>query len=77
VTAVADYLFTDVRRFAVPPGRAYGSERFERRPPRAMIGSLVRRWLGRRGDAWPAHVDGAFELPAYLSGPPQRPRRGA
>ena len=74
---MADYLFTDVRRFAVPPGRAYGSERFERRPRRAVIGPLVRRWLGRRADEWPARPDGAFELPAYLSGPSQLPRRGA
>jgi hypothetical protein len=77
VTAVADYLFTDVRRFAVPPGRAYGAERFERRPPRTVIGPLVRRWLGRGREAGPARADGTFELPAYLSGPSQLTRRGA
>ena len=69
---MADHMFTDVRRFAVPPGRPYG-ERFERRPPRSLVRPFVRRWLGRRRDEWLA-PDPAFELPAYLS---QFPRRGA
>jgi hypothetical protein len=85
VTAVPDYLFTDVRRFAAPPGRPYGSERVERRPRRVHLGALVRRWLDSRlesrlesrlaGDAE------ATELPAYFPAPGPVPaglrRRGA
>lgn len=65
MTAVPDYLFNDVRRFAVPPGRPYGSERVERRPPRLLLRPLVRRWVDRRA-RWLAADGDAAELPADL-----------
>jgi hypothetical protein len=64
---MADRLFTDVRRFATPPGRPVGSERFERPPPRVTLGGLVRALFGRpavaaaEADALPAYLD--WDLP--------------
>ncbi|HZQ57429.1 MAG TPA: hypothetical protein VFA84_05325 [Acidimicrobiales bacterium] len=81
MTAVPDYLFTDVRRFAAPPGRPYGSERVERRPRRVHLGALVRRWLDRYLAGRLAGDAEAPELPSYFPAPDPVPaglrRRGA
>jgi len=69
VTAVPDYLFTDVRRFAAPPGRPYGSERVERRPRRVHLGALVRRWLDNHLAGRLAGDAEAAELPSYFPAP--------
>jgi len=42
---MTDRLFMDVRRFAAPPGRPVGAERFDRRPGR--VAPAVQRWLAR------------------------------
>jgi hypothetical protein len=42
---MTDRLFTDVRRFAAPPGRPMGAEGFDRRPRR--VAPAVQRWLAR------------------------------
>ena len=65
---MTDRLFNDVRRFAVPPGRPLGTERFERRPPRVTLGGLLRALFGR-----PAEVADAEALPAYLDWDRPRP----
>ena len=67
---MTDRLFTDVRRFAIPPGRPMGAERFERRPPRVTLAAFVRALFGR-----PAAEADAEVLPAYLDWDP--PRRHA
>ena len=67
---MTDRLFTDVRRFAAPPGRPLGAERFERRPPRVTLAGLLRALVGR-----PAVAPDAEVLPAYLDWDP--PRRHA
>jgi hypothetical protein len=63
---MVDRVFLDIRRFAGPPGSAIGVERFERRPRRATLSSLVRQWLDRmrgiEGDGDPDAVR------AYLAG---------
>jgi hypothetical protein len=59
---VADGLFVDMRRFAVPPGRPHGGERFERRPPRQLVRRLVDRWWER----WRGTDGDARDLPWYL-----------
>jgi hypothetical protein len=67
---MTDRLFTDVRRFAAPPGRPIGVEPFERRAPRATLTGLLRALFGRRAVDADAEV-----LPAYLDWDP--PRRHA
>jgi len=69
---VTDRLFIDVRRFATPPGRPIGTERFERRPRRVTLGGVLRSLFGR-----PEAAQDAELLPAYLDfDPPRRqPRR--
>jgi hypothetical protein len=62
---MTDRLFTDVRRFAAPPGRPLGPERFERPPRRVTFGGLVRALFGR-----PAVEVSAEALPAYLDWDP-------
>jgi hypothetical protein len=69
---VADRLFVDVRRFAIPPGRAIGSEHVERRPRRVTVASLLRLVLGVR--ARPA--GDADQLLAYLGDAQPRSVRG-
>jgi hypothetical protein len=59
---VADGLFLDMRRFAVPPGRPRGAERFERRPSRMVLRRLVGRWLER----WRGTDGDPCALPSYL-----------
>jgi hypothetical protein len=68
---VTDRLFTDVRRFAMPPGRPIGTERFERRPRRVTIGGVLRSLFGRPGAPQDTEL-----LPAYLDfDPPRRQLR--
>ena len=67
---MTDRLFTDDRRFAAPPGRPVGSERFERRPPRVTLAGFMRAVF--RGAAEQRDVE---SLPAYLDWDP--PRRHA
>jgi hypothetical protein len=59
---VVDGLFTDVRRFAVPPGRARGGERFERRASRGVVRHAVSRWL----DRWRGTDGDPSDVPSYL-----------
>jgi len=67
---VADHLFVDVRRFAAPPGRPYGGERFERRPRRGWARAFMRRW----GERWRgADPDPALLLPYLDEGAARRP----
>lgn len=71
---MADGLFADMRRFAVPPGRAYGSERFERRPRPMRARALARRWLER----WRGTEGEPLALASYLTTPEEgldRPAR--
>ena len=61
---MADRLFLDVRRFAAPPGRPYGAERFERRPASRALRRLATRWIDRRRG-----TDDALDplaIPSYL-----------
>jgi hypothetical protein len=59
---VAEGLFMDVRRFASPPGRPRGAERFEPRPSRRVVRRAVSRWLER----WRGTDGDPFAIPSYL-----------
>ncbi len=60
---MADGLFVDMRRFAVPPGRAQGAEPFERRPRPMRARRLARRWLAR----WQVAEAEPVALASYLA----------
>ena len=67
---MADGLFVDMRRFAVPPGRAYGGEPFERRARPMRARGLVRRWLAQ----WRVTDVEPLALASYLT-PAEEERR--